>query len=74
MLFVGAWGQNGFSPSVQEVALAVNSSGSASVERPWIPHPELGTRYVSWVSADGCEVLLGGVTQADIAIATRTPQ
>ena len=52
-------------------------AGGGWTAGPGIGHPELGTHYPSWVSDDGCEVLLGGGNISsinDIYYARRTPQ
>lgn len=70
MLLFAAWpGGGGFVPTTREADLVGTTAGAV------IDHPELGARYPSWVSPDGCEVLLGGggvSTVADIQYAKRT--
>ena len=57
-LLYASWATSGFVPNVEESPLAVAAgTGTAGAA---IGHPELGSRYPSWVSDDGCEVLLGG--------------
>lgn len=57
--FFASWGAGGFLPNVNESDLQVSATG-AVIAGPAIGHPELGARYPSWISEDGCEVLLGG--------------
>ncbi|MDB4944893.1 MAG: hypothetical protein JWP97_4427 [Labilithrix sp.] len=57
-IFYASWASGGFVPDVVESTL-VAAGGSWSVG-PAVLHPELGTHYPSWVSDDGCELLLGG--------------
>lgn len=75
MLLYASWTNGGFVPNVQESALSVVSgTGTAAAA---LGHPELGNRYPSWVSDDGCEVLLGGggiSTINDMYYARRTPR
>ncbi len=75
LLLFGAWSTGAFLPTVREAALTVTAG--AGVATGVVDHPELGTHYPSWVSDDGCEVLLGGgniSTVADVAYAKRTPK
>jgi hypothetical protein len=58
MIFYASWANGGFVPNVQEGKLTV--AGTAATAGPALGHPELGNRYPSWISDDGCEVLLGG--------------
>ena len=60
--------------AMHEIALTTDASGTFGAGAP-IDHPELGSRAVSWVSDDGCQVLLdGGLTTAGIFYASRTVQ
>lgn len=71
MLLFAAWPTGAFAPTAREADLVGTTAGAV------VDHPELGARYPSWVSADGCEVLLGGggiSTVADIHYAKRTPK
>ena len=72
-LLYASWAGGGFVPNVAESSLTVVAgAGTAGTT---IGHPELGNRYPSWVSDDGCEVLLagGGIsTVNDIYHARRT--
>ena len=72
LLLFAAWPGGGtFAPTAREASLVGTSAGAV------IDHPELGARYPSWVSPDGCEVLLGGgglSTITDIRYAKRTPR
>lgn len=75
MLLFGTWAAGGFDPTVREAVLAVG--GGAVSTSGIVDHPELGAHYPSWISDDGCEVLLGGggVSQvADVAYARRAPK
>jgi hypothetical protein len=74
-LLFASWASGGFVPNVAESNLTVLAG--ATTAAPAIGHPELGTRYPSWISDDGCEVLLGGggiSTVADIYYARRVPK
>ncbi|MBS2011351.1 MAG: hypothetical protein JST00_00455 [Deltaproteobacteria bacterium] len=72
MLF-GAWPTGTFGPSVQEAALAV--AGSAATASAVFAHPELGATYPSWVSTDGCEIIVAtGDIPATIQFARRSPK
>jgi hypothetical protein len=76
MLFA-SWGAGLGAPTyaMHEVALAKDATGKVTAAAAATDHPELGARAVSWVSADGCEVLLdGGLTNAGVFYATRTAQ
>ncbi|MFO0643311.1 MAG: hypothetical protein U0183_29060 [Polyangiaceae bacterium] len=75
MLLFGTWAAGGFDPTVREAVLSVG--GGAVSTSGIVDHPELGAHYPSWISDDGCEVLLGGggVSQvADVAYARRAPK
>ncbi|MDB4944895.1 MAG: hypothetical protein JWP97_4429 [Labilithrix sp.] len=70
-----SWASGGFVPNVAASALTDSSGGWTA--GPAVGHPELGTHYPSWVSDDGCEVLLGGPNISsinDIYYARRTPE
>ena len=74
-MLYASWASGGFVPNVAESALL--PAGGGWTAGPGIGHPELGTHYPSWVSDDGCEVLLGGGNISsinDIYYARRTPQ
>ena len=74
-MLYASWASGGFVPNVTESTLL--AAGPAWNAGPAIGHPELGTHYPSWVSDDGCEVLLGGGNISsinDIYYARRTPQ
>ncbi len=57
---------------VQEATLT-NVNGAVTAGTP-IPHPELGAHFPSWVSADGCQILLANGEPTKLAAATRTPK
>ncbi len=59
-----------FEPHVFEQAVSGGTPTGST-----IPHEELGNRYPSWISDDGCEVLLagGGRSAAEVAYARRHP-
>ena len=60
--------------AMHEVALTKDASGHIAAG-PTVEHPELGARAASWVSDDGCEVLLDdGLTNAGVFYASRTAQ
>ncbi len=73
-MLYASWASGGFVPNVVESALVSAGGWTAGAG---IGHPELGIHYPSWVSDDGCEVLLGGGNISsinDIYYARRTPQ
>ncbi len=75
LILFGAWPAGGFAPTVREASLGV--AGATASATNLVDHPELGAHYPSWLSDDGCEVLLGGggISQiTDIAYARRTPK
>lgn len=57
-MLYASWAAGGFVPNVTESTLTLASGGGTAGTA--VGHPELGARYPSWVSDDGCEVLLGG--------------
>jgi hypothetical protein len=74
-ILFGTWAAGGFVPTVREATLSV--TGGAVSTSGIVDHPELGAHYPSWISDDGCEVLLGGggISQvADVAYARRAPK
>ena len=75
LLMFGTWVAGGFAPGVQEAVL--NVAGASASATGLVDHPELRAHYPSWVSDDGCEVLLGGgpiSTVAEVAYARRAPK
>jgi hypothetical protein len=58
ILLYASWANGAFVPNVQEGQLTV-TAGAATAGTA-LGHPELGNRYPSWISDDGCEVFLGG--------------
>ena len=55
---------------VQEVAL---TNGHVTSGQP-IPHPELTSHYPSWISANGCQIVVANGAAAGMLVATRAPQ
>lgn len=54
IVLFSAWPDSPFAPTVNEVIQGADG-GAATMK-----HDELGAAYPSWISGDGCEVLLGG--------------
>ena len=74
-MLYASWASGGFVPNVAESPLV--SAGGGWTAGPAIGHPELGAHYPSWVSDDGCQVLLAGGNISsinDIHYARRIPQ
>lgn len=58
-LLFGAWPTADFVPAVYEGVVA--TEGGARTIQGVTPRVELGSTYPSWISADGCTAIVGGV-------------
>lgn len=70
-LLFAAWPKSAFAPKIYEVALGRDEEGNVVPSQQLIEHPELGERAVSWISGDGCEVIVGRTKTADLRYARR---
>lgn len=74
-LFYASWsaGLTSTNYAMHEIALAKDGTGHFSTTGAAVDHAELGGRAVSWVSADGCQVLLdGGLENSGVFYASRS--
>ena len=75
MLLFASWTNGKTDYAMHEVALTKDASGAVAAGTAIVDHAELGQRAVSWISPDGCEVLLdAGLTTPGVFYAKRTGQ
>jgi len=75
MMLFGTWKREDFKPRIQEVALISDlAANTVAPDTKVIEHPELGERIASWISDDGCEVIVSKLDSASLGYARRTPR
>ncbi|MBL8611889.1 MAG: hypothetical protein JNL38_31385 [Myxococcales bacterium] len=70
-ILFATWDAGGFVPSVREAALQLTTL-TAPYMSSFVEHPELGNRYPSWVSDDGCAVIVAHGEPSQLFVARRS--
>lgn len=68
-ILFATWDAGGFVPNVREAALQLVTAPYMS---GFVDHPELGNRYPSWVSDDGCTVIVAHGEPNQLFLARRS--
>lgn len=74
ILFFGSYTTGDDPRRIHEVRLAPTGDGGVTVAGMMVSHPELGERQPTWISKDGCALLVAGYTLDEVRFARRTPK